>query len=103
LQCSLSIGTLLLFTQAQEPNRDGRIIHLGKITCRTFTEFTQQEQDIIMAWLHDYYLPEHDPRGRSSALSGLLSTRGRMDGGNGRGVYFKDPNGHVLELMTVPQ
>ena len=21
----------------------------------------------------------------------------------GRGVYFKDPNGHVLELMTVPQ
>jgi len=20
----------------------------------------------------------------------------------GRGVYFKDPNGHVLELMTVP-
>ncbi len=23
--------------------------------------------------------------------------------GGGRGVYFKDPNGHVLELMTVPQ
>ena len=21
----------------------------------------------------------------------------------GRGFYFKDPNGHVLELMTVPQ
>ena len=21
----------------------------------------------------------------------------------GRGVYFRDPNGHVLELMTVPQ
>jgi catechol 2,3-dioxygenase-like lactoylglutathione lyase family enzyme len=21
----------------------------------------------------------------------------------GRGVYFKDPNGHVLELMTMPQ
>jgi catechol 2,3-dioxygenase-like lactoylglutathione lyase family enzyme len=21
---------------------------------------------------------------------------------NGRGAYFKDPNGHVLELMTVP-
>jgi len=21
----------------------------------------------------------------------------------GRGVYFKDPDGHVLELMTVPQ
>src|SRR5882757_3192798 len=23
--------------------------------------------------------------------------------GSGRGVYFKDPDGHVLELMTVPQ
>jgi len=25
------------------------------------------------------------------------------DWGGGKGVYFKDPNGHVLELMTVPQ
>jgi hypothetical protein len=25
------------------------------------------------------------------------------DWNSGRGVYFKDPNGHVLELMTVPQ
>jgi catechol 2,3-dioxygenase-like lactoylglutathione lyase family enzyme len=23
--------------------------------------------------------------------------------GGGRGCYFQDPNGHVLELMTVPQ
>ena len=23
--------------------------------------------------------------------------------GGGRGLYFTDPNGHVLELMTVPQ
>jgi catechol 2,3-dioxygenase-like lactoylglutathione lyase family enzyme len=23
--------------------------------------------------------------------------------GGGRGVYFRDPNGHVFELMTVPQ
>ena len=23
--------------------------------------------------------------------------------GGGRGVYFRDPNGHILELMTVPQ
>jgi catechol 2,3-dioxygenase-like lactoylglutathione lyase family enzyme len=29
---------------------------------------------------------------------------GRLNDWNGgRGVYFKDPNGHVLELMTVPQ
>jgi catechol 2,3-dioxygenase-like lactoylglutathione lyase family enzyme len=25
------------------------------------------------------------------------------DWGGGKGFYFKDPNGHVLELMTVPQ
>jgi hypothetical protein len=25
------------------------------------------------------------------------------DWNGGRGVYFKDPNGHLLELMTVPQ
>ena len=25
------------------------------------------------------------------------------DWNGGRGVYFKEPNGHVLELMTVPQ
>jgi catechol 2,3-dioxygenase-like lactoylglutathione lyase family enzyme len=23
--------------------------------------------------------------------------------GGGRGIYFKDPDGHLLELMTVPQ
>jgi catechol 2,3-dioxygenase-like lactoylglutathione lyase family enzyme len=25
------------------------------------------------------------------------------DWGGGKGVYFQDPNGHVLELMTMPQ
>ena len=25
------------------------------------------------------------------------------DWNGGRGVYFKDPEGHILELMTVPQ
>jgi catechol 2,3-dioxygenase-like lactoylglutathione lyase family enzyme len=29
---------------------------------------------------------------------------GKLNGWNGgRGVYFKDPDGHILELMTVPQ
>ena len=29
---------------------------------------------------------------------------GRLNNwGGGRGLYFKDPDGHVLELMTVPQ
>ena len=31
-------------------------------------------------------------------------TNGKLnDWGGGRGVYFKEPDGHVLELMTVPQ
>ena len=31
-------------------------------------------------------------------------TDGKLNDWNGgRGVYFQDPNGHVLELMTVPQ
>ena len=25
------------------------------------------------------------------------------DWNGGRGIYFRDPDGHVLELMTVPQ
>lgn len=30
-------------------------------------------------------------------------TDGKLnDWGGGRGVYFKDPDGHVLELMTAP-
>jgi catechol 2,3-dioxygenase-like lactoylglutathione lyase family enzyme len=29
---------------------------------------------------------------------------GRLnDWGGGRGFYFKDPDGHIIELMTVPQ
>jgi catechol 2,3-dioxygenase-like lactoylglutathione lyase family enzyme len=33
-----------------------------------------------------------------SAADGRLN-----DWGGGRGVYFKTPDGHLLELMTVPQ
>jgi catechol 2,3-dioxygenase-like lactoylglutathione lyase family enzyme len=32
-----------------------------------------------------------------------LEDGGLNDWNGGRGVYFRDPNGHVLELMTVPQ
>jgi catechol 2,3-dioxygenase-like lactoylglutathione lyase family enzyme len=47
-------------------------------------------------------------RVRQAGLS-YGSTPWSMDDGElndwngGRGVYFRDPNGHVLELMTVPQ
>jgi catechol 2,3-dioxygenase-like lactoylglutathione lyase family enzyme len=31
-------------------------------------------------------------------------TNGKLNNwGSGRGVYFKDPDGHILEIMTVPQ
>jgi hypothetical protein len=58
---SVSIGTLLLLTQAQEPKQDRRVIHLAEVTCKTFTELTNQEQGIIAAWLQGYHLPEHEP------------------------------------------
>jgi catechol 2,3-dioxygenase-like lactoylglutathione lyase family enzyme len=32
-----------------------------------------------------------------------LENRKLNNWGGGRGVYFRDPDGHVLELMTVPQ
>jgi hypothetical protein len=58
---ALSIGTLLLLTQAEEPKQDRKVIHLTELSCRTFTELTQQEQDIITVWLQGYHLPEHEP------------------------------------------
>jgi HdeA/HdeB family len=61
LATGLSIGILLLLAQEQEPKQDRMIIHLDELTCKTFTELTQQEQGIIMAWLQGYYLPEHGP------------------------------------------
>ena len=32
-----------------------------------------------------------------------IDDRKLNDWNGGRGVYFRDPDGHVLELMTVPQ
>ena len=58
---TLSIGTLLLLTQAQEPHQDRKIIHLADVTCKTFVEEMKREQGIIVAWLQGYYLPEHEP------------------------------------------
>jgi hypothetical protein len=55
---SLSAGILL---QARELKQDRRTIHLAEVSCKRFTELTQQEQDIILAWLQGYNLPEHEP------------------------------------------
>ena len=58
---ALSFGSLLLLSQAQEPTQERKDIHLAEVSCKVFSEFTQQEQAIIMAWLQGYYLPEHAP------------------------------------------
>jgi hypothetical protein len=57
----LSIGMLLLLTQAQEPKQDRKLIHLTEVACKTFVEEMKREQGIIVAWLQGYYLPEHEP------------------------------------------
>jgi hypothetical protein len=56
---ALSFGSLLLLSQA--PTQEGKLIHLAEISCKTFTEFTQQEQAIIISWLQGYNLPEKAP------------------------------------------
>jgi hypothetical protein len=73
---SVAIGTLLLLTQAQEPKQDRRVIHLAEVTCKTFTELTNQEQGIITAWLQGYHLPEHEPA--VIDLDILLSDRSKL-------------------------
>jgi hypothetical protein len=57
---AFSFGSLLLVSQAQEPTQD-RKLHLAEVTCKAFTEFTQQEQAIIIAWLQGYALPDQAP------------------------------------------
>jgi catechol 2,3-dioxygenase-like lactoylglutathione lyase family enzyme len=47
-------------------------------------------------------------RRSSTWLASMLRPRSLADGklndwNGGRGVYFRDPDGHILELMTVPQ
>ena len=54
------------------------------------------EFDAIFARVKDGKIPYGS--GPGSLDDGKLN-----DWGGGRGVYFKDRDGHVLELMTVPQ
>ena len=56
---------------------------------------SEEEFDEIFGRIKDRKLPYWaDPMGREK---GRINTR---DGG--RGVYFKDPNGHHLEILTRP-
>jgi catechol 2,3-dioxygenase-like lactoylglutathione lyase family enzyme len=46
----------------------------------------------------------HVDDGEFDAILGRVKAAGKLNDWNGgRGVYFKDPDGHILELMTVPQ
>jgi hypothetical protein len=47
----LFFGSLLLLSQAQQPIEDRKTIQLAEVSCKMFTEFTQQEQAIIISWL----------------------------------------------------
>jgi hypothetical protein len=58
---TISIATLSLLTQAQEPKQDRKVIDLTGTTCKTFADLTQQEQGMIIAWLQGDYLPEDEP------------------------------------------
>jgi hypothetical protein len=76
LATTLSIGTLLLLSQAQEPKEERKVIHLAEMTCKMFTELTKQEQGIIMAWLQGYELPEGEPA--LIDVDKLLSDRAKL-------------------------
>src|ERR1700730_4188274 len=72
---ALSFGGLLLLSQVQEPTQDSKF-HLAEVSCKTFTEFSQQEQAMIMSWLQGYYLPEHAPA--IIDLKKLLSDKAKL-------------------------
>ena len=55
---------------------------------------SEEEFDAIFGRIGEEDLPYGS--GPRSLEDGKLNHRG-----GGRGVYFKDPNGHVLELLTV--
>ena len=68
------MGTLLLLAQAQDLQQERKVIYLAEVSCKIFTELTQQEQGIITAWLQGYHLPEHEPA--VIDFDKLLSDRG---------------------------
>ena len=45
--------------------------------------------------LNHTIVPAHDKIAAAKFFAGIFGLK--------RGLYFQDPDGHVLELMTVPQ
>jgi catechol 2,3-dioxygenase-like lactoylglutathione lyase family enzyme len=75
----------LLFDQETKPESHHYAFHVGK------TEF-------------DAILGRVKKAGLAYGSAPWSLTDGKLnDWGGGRGFYFTDPDGHVIELMTVPQ
>ena len=68
----------------------------GAITAQHYAFLVGEEEfDAAFGRIRQQDLPYWADPGRRQA--GVINTR---DGG--RGVYFEDPNGHLLELLTRP-
>jgi catechol 2,3-dioxygenase-like lactoylglutathione lyase family enzyme len=87
--------------------------HFAKVHVNdTLTLLFDQEADF-----DSHHLAFHVDGGAFDAILGRVKAAGLRygstpwsledgklnDWNGGRGVYFKDPDGHILELMTVPQ
>jgi catechol 2,3-dioxygenase-like lactoylglutathione lyase family enzyme len=92
---------------------DGASDHFAKVHVNdTLTLLFDQEIDF-----DSHHLAFHVDDGAFDAILGRIKAAGLRygsapwsledgklnDWNGGRGVYFKDPDGHILELMTVPQ
>ena len=49
--------------------------------------------------LNDTILPASDPLASARFLAGILGLEVSGKGGR-RGTYFRDPDGHLMEIMT---
>ena len=46
---------------ANAMDRERKLLYLVEVSCKTFTEFAQQEQAIFISWLQGYSLPDQTP------------------------------------------
>jgi catechol 2,3-dioxygenase-like lactoylglutathione lyase family enzyme len=98
-------GILLDF---KEPSGHFAPVHVNETLTLLFSEDTSFDSHHYAFHVSDAEFDAILGRIKKAGLAYGSAPRSLDDGkindwGGGRGVYFKDPNGHVLELMTVPQ